>query len=195
MPVNSPSNFLHAPVRAQAQLLWVRPGLLCLVLMGLSAFAAEPSGKPDFNFQVRPILADRCFKCHGPDEKARKAKLRLDLPETALAYRDKDTGKPAIVAGKPDESELCRRIMATDDDDRMPPPSSNLSLNDEEKALLREWIAQGAEYKPHWAFISVSEVSVPKPTEASQARNPIDAFVLARLEREGLKLSPEASRE
>ena len=195
MPVKSPSNSFQAPVRPQAPVLWRVPAFLCLVLTGLGALAAESPGKLDFNFEVRPILADRCFKCHGPDEKARKAKLRLDLPETALAYHDKDTGKPAIVAGKPNESELCRRIMSTDDDERMPPPSSNLSLSDEEKALLREWIAQGAEYKPHWAFISVGEVSVPKPTEVSQARNPIDAFVLARLEREGLKLSQEASRE
>ena len=196
MPVRSPSNVCQASVCVLRSLLWRCPRPLCFVLLSLSvAAAAEPSGKPDFNFQVRPILADRCFKCHGPDEKARKAKLRLDLPETALAYRDKDTGKPVIVPGKPDESELCRRILTTDDDDRMPPPASNLSLSDEEKQLLRRWIAQGAEYKPHWAFIPVGKVAVPKPDDAAQVRNPIDAFVLERLQREGLKLSPEALRE
>jgi hypothetical protein len=191
MPVKSPSKVTLLHVRGVA--FWVSVVLLVLLPPRRSP-AAEPGGKLDFNFQVRPILADRCFKCHGPDEKARKAKLRLDLPETAYGFRDKDTGKAAIVPGRPEESELCRRIVATDDDDRMPPPASNLSLNAEEKELLRRWIAQGAEYKPHWAFIPVGEVPVPKPPDAS-LRNAIDAFVLARLEHEGLKLSPEASPE
>jgi hypothetical protein len=194
MPVKGPSKVSPTHAQRLRVVLCLIPSSLCL-FYSTRGFAAELAGKLDFNFQVRPILADRCFKCHGPDEKARKAKLRLDLPETAYAFRDKDSGKAAIVPGKPEESELCRRIVATDDDDRMPPPASNLTLNDEERALLRRWIAQGAEYKPHWAFIPVAEVAVPKSDNSSQVRNPIDAFVLERLEREHLKLSPEAPRE
>ncbi|HTL55705.1 MAG TPA: DUF1553 domain-containing protein [Candidatus Limnocylindrales bacterium] len=193
--MKSPSNLSQLLGHCSRGPLWLILSLFCLLLLSCPGFGADSAEKLDFNFQVRPILADRCFKCHGPDEKARKAKLRLDLPETALAFRDKDSGKAAIVPGKPEESELCRRIVATDDDDRMPPPSSNLSLSDEEKALLRRWVAQGAEYKPHWAFIPVGEVPVPKVGDVSQVRNPIDAFVLDRLQHEGLKLSPEAARE
>jgi hypothetical protein len=165
-------------------------GLAALVL-GTGAIAAKMP-KVDFNFQVRPILADRCFKCHGPDEKARKAKLRLDLPESAYAVREDKT--TAIVPGHPEQSELFRRITTTDDDDRMPPPASNLTLSSEEKEVLRRWIEQGAVYKPHWAFIPVGEVPVPALAD-SQIRNPIDAFILARLLPQGLKPSRTASRE
>src|SRR5215831_18422579 len=110
-----------------------------LLLLGCftqsSTFAA--TNNVDFNFQVRPILADRCFKCHGPDEKSRKAKLRLDLPDSAYAVRDPKAGKRAIVPHHTDRSELYRRIVATDDDDRMPPPATNLTLSEQEKELLR----------------------------------------------------------
>jgi hypothetical protein len=171
-------------------------GISCLAaaMTGLSSGAAgsTETAKVDFNFQVRPILADRCFKCHGPDEKARKAKLRLDLAQNAYGVRDDNT--TAIVPGHPEQSELYRRIMA-EDDDHMPPPASNLALNADEKELLRRWIEQGAVYKPHWAFIPVGEVPVPRLMETSQIRNPIDAFVLAHLLPQGLKLSAEASRE
>ena len=161
----------------------------------LAARAAQAADRIDFNFEVRPILADRCFKCHGPDAKARKAKLRLDLPESAYALRDPQTGKRAVVPNHPEQSELYRRITTKDDDDRMPPAASNLTLTDEEKELLRRWISQGAEYKPHWAFISVQKPAVPSVSDQTQIRNPIDAFVAARLAREGLRLSPEASPE
>src|SRR2546421_11808311 len=114
-----------------------------MLSMGGASRAAPASQKIDFNFEVRPILADRCFKCHGPDEKARKAKLRLDLPESAYAIRDQKTGTRAIVPSHPEQSELYRRITTTDDDDRMPPLKSNLSLNDKEKEVLRRWIQQG----------------------------------------------------
>src|SRR6185369_10760253 len=120
-------------------------GLRWLVMISVAAapaftessklFGAEASEKTDFNFQVRPILADRCFKCHGPDEKARKAKLRLDLPESAYAIRDPQTGKRAIVPRHPEQSELAKRITTSDDDDRMPPVASNLTLTGEEKEL------------------------------------------------------------
>jgi hypothetical protein len=166
-----------------------------LVTLSGTLFAAAKSDKVDFNFQVRPILADRCFKCHGPDEKARKAKLRLDLAESAYAVRDPQKQRRAIVPSHPEQSELIRRITTTDDDDRMPPPASNLTLEDNEKEILRRWIQQGAEYKLHWAFIPVLKPAVPALKTKSAPRNPIDAFVLERLTSEGLGLLPQASRE
>ncbi len=161
--------------------------LAVLAAPGLAP-ASPPAGKVDYNFQVRPLLADRCFVCHGPDEKKRKAKLRLDLPEVAFARR-------AIVPGKPDESAVIERITA-DDDMRMPPAKSNLSLSKDEIALLRRWIAEGAEYKPHWAFLPLPD-TVPLPTVADRAWPAVglDHFILARLEREGLRPSPPAARE
>jgi hypothetical protein len=147
----------------------------------------------DFSLQIRPLLADRCFKCHGADERSRKAKLRLDQPESAFAARDH--GIRPIVPGHPERSELWRRINAADEDDRMPPPASKLSLTSEEKDLLRRWIEQGAAYKPHWSFIPVQAVRVPKLADSSQVRNPVDAFVQTRLLPEGLRPSPEAARE
>ena len=185
--------------------LWSCPGLVrvgfalvpAAILGSLcpKSSAAPNSEKVDFNFQVRPILADRCFKCHGPDEKARKAKLRLDLAENAYAIRDPKSGKRPVVPHHPEQSELIRRITTPDDDDRMPPVASNLTLTDEEKGVLRRWIEQGAEYKAHWAFIPVQKPVVPSVGDQSQLRNPVDHFVMERLAREGLKLSPEASRE
>lgn len=178
---------------------WYGPrGIFRAAILGAFSLCWPTTGqddKVDFNFQIRPILSDRCFKCHGPDEKTRKAKLRLDLAENALAIRDEATGKRAIDPGHPERSELIRRITAADPADLMPPAKSNLSLTDQERALLRQWIAQGAEYKPHWAFIAVKPQAVPKPVREGQARNPIDNFVLAYLERKGMSLSPEASRE
>lgn len=175
------------------------PGLAAAWALVMASCAplpgAEPAAQVDFNFQVRPILADRCFKCHGPDAKARKAKLRLDQRENAYALRDPQSGTRAVVPHHPEQSELYRRITTKDDEDRMPPASSNLSLSDDEKELLRRWIEQGAQYKPHWAFIPVEKPAVPPVPAADRVRNPIDAFVLARLAREGLTPSPEASRE
>jgi hypothetical protein len=188
-----------AKVSSSARFLRPGPALLMMALLALdtqlAAWAAEGADKLDFNFEVRPILADRCFKCHGPDAKARKAKLRLDMRDSAYALRDAQAGKRAVVPNHPEQSELYRRITAKDDDDRMPPAASNLTLTDEEKELLRRWIAQGAEYKPHWAFIPVEKPAVPSVADKSQVRNPIDSFVIARLAREGLRLSPEASAE
>jgi hypothetical protein len=165
------------------------------VLIPFRGRAQTAVDKVDFNFQIRPILADRCFKCHGPDEKTRKAKLRLDLPESAYAIRDPQKSTRAIVPSHPEQSELVRRITTSADDDRMPPAASNLTLNDSEKELLKRWIAQGAEYKPHWAFIRIKKPEVPFPGKSEQGQNAIDAFVLERLAAEGLKLSPEATRE
>src|SRR5262249_6937582 len=115
-------------------------------LFPASLLAAEPADKVDYNFHVRPILADRCFKCHGPDDRARKAKLRLDTRDGALE-------KDAFVPGDPDDSELIRRITSDDEKERMPPAASKLHVSKEEVEVLKRWIKQGAEYKPHWAFL------------------------------------------
>lgn len=150
--------------------------------------------KVQFNRDIRPILSDRCFKCHGPDKGARKAGLRLDLAEEAYAERKK-SGKHAIVPGKPNESLVCLKIVSRDPDEMMPPPDSNLSLSKEEKEIIRRWIAQGAQYEPHWAFIPLADsVPVPSVKKKSWPRNEIDRFILARLEQEGLTPSPDAEK-
>jgi hypothetical protein len=150
--------------------------------------ARPPTEKVDYNFHIRPLLADRCFPCHGPDAKKRKAHLRLDTPEGASAAG-------VIVPGKPQESEVVRRITATDKT-HMPPLRSNLSLSTDEIALLRRWIAEGAEYRPHWAFLPLPD-TIPLPTISSPSwpRSPLDYFILARLDREGLKPAVVSSPE
>ncbi len=140
------------------------------------------------------MLARHCFKCHGPDDKARKAHLRLDTRADAL--KPASSGAIPIVPGKPDESELVSRIFADDPAERMPPAAANLPLTDSDKELLRRWIAEGAEYKAHWAFIPPQPDLPPVVRRATWPRNAIDAFVLARLESSGSNLSPseEADR-
>jgi hypothetical protein len=169
-------------------------GLVCAAtaLIGLSA-SAQPrpqSRRVDFNWQIRPLLSDRCFRCHGPDASKRKAKLRLDIREGAV--KDIGDGWWVIKPGEPSSSELIRRINSDFEDDLMPPPESHLTLSPEEKALLRQWIVEGAEYKPHWSLIPVHAGSVPA---GSAGPHPIDAFVRARLDRESLSPAPEASPE
>jgi hypothetical protein len=168
--------------------------LFFIVVFAGRLCASESSARVDFNFQIRPLLSDRCFKCHGPDAKSRKADLRLDILENAIALHDKKTGTRAIVPGKPEKSEVIRRLTSTDPDEQMPPPDSHLKISTEEIALIRKWIEQGAEYKTHWAFNPVRKVSPPK-IKSDRVRNPIDAFVLARLQKENLKPSSEASKE
>jgi hypothetical protein len=156
-----------------------------------NATAAEPL---QFNRDIRPILSDRCFKCHGPDKASRKAGLRLDVPEGAYAEREKSHGR-AIVPGKPAESLLCKKIFATNPDDAMPPPGSNLSLNAQEKERLRRWIAEGAHYQPHWAYLPLpGKVDAPSVKKKRWPRNEIDYFILARLEKEGIQPSKEADK-
>ena len=146
-----------------------------------------------YNFHIRPILADRCFSCHGPDEAARKADLRLDDPNNA--YAKGLSGRPAIQAGSPRKSEIFHRIYSTEAEYQMPPPESNLSLNEYEKALFAKWIKQGGKYEPHWSFVPVSQPRVPALDEPATARNEIDHFILAKLQSEDLSLSPEADKE
>src|SRR5262249_44186808 len=167
----------------------VMAGVLLALVAPAGRAAERPArGKVDYNFHIRPILGDRCFVCHGPDEKKRKAGMRLDTRDGALAAG-------VIVPGKPDESELIQRISATDGQ-RMPPRKSNLSLNRDEIELIRRWVAEGAEYKPHWAFLPLPDtVPVPPVSDRRWPASAIDQFVLARLDREGLKPSPPAPRE
>jgi hypothetical protein len=148
-------------------------------------FAAPIRADVDFARDVLPILSDNCFKCHGPDEKARKAKLRLDT---------KDGAKKVLTPGKPDESELYTRVVSTDAADVMPPPDSNLTLTAKQKETLKQWVAEGAKWGTHWAYTALPG-KVQVPSSKYQTRNPIDSFVFARLEKEGLKPSPEATRE
>jgi hypothetical protein len=167
--------------------------LLLSTLVALaSARPARAASPVDFNRDIRPILSANCFKCHGIDEAARKSKLRLDVRTTAIAPAK--SGKLAIVPGHPERSELVRRVFASDPDDVMPPSSTKVTLSDVQKALLKQWIAEGAEYKTHWAFVAPRQVPLPAVKQADWPRNPIDRFILARLESEGLHPSPEADR-
>ena len=171
--------------------LWV---LACGVawLVGSVAAAARADEEPVlFNRDIRPIFSDTCFKCHGFDANTRKADLRLDTEEGAFAERD---GITPLVPGHPDRSEAYRRITSDDPDERMPPPESNLSITVTQKDLLRRWIEQGAEYEKHWSLIPPARPQLPAVRDLDWARNPIDQFILARLEREGLTPSPEAPK-
>lgn len=160
----------------------------CLSLIVLMANVA--SAKPlDFNRQVRPILSANCFKCHGPDDKAREAGLRLDLLEAAT--KELESGATAIVPGKADASELVRRIFAEDENERMPPVASNKKLTDEQRQILKQWVAEGAKYDPHWGFVPPQQLP---PPVAPSARNAIDAFIHSRLSAAGLSPSGEADR-
>ncbi len=150
----------------------------------------------DFTFQIRPLLSDRCFRCHGPDAGKRKAKLRLDTREGMLKkLAEAGKGWAVVKPHDPDKSELIRRIFTDDEDDRMPPPDSHLELSASEKALLRRWVNEGADYRPHWSLVPVHAVGVPKLPDGKTAANPIDAFVRTRLEAEGLTPASPASPE
>lgn len=158
-----------------------------------AAAPAAPARRIDFNWDVRPILSDNCFRCHGPDEKNRQAGLRLDTAEGAYAALRRPNTH-AIVPGKPDESQVIFRVTHANAAVRMPPQVTNKVLSAEQVEILRAWITQGAEYKPHWAFIPPVKATPPQVT-ANRPLTDIDRFVLARLAREGMTLSPEADRE
>lgn len=173
-------------IRLRSCLTWAGLANLsaCLLLVGAKA---SPADDLEYNRDVRPILAENCFACHGPDSAARKADLRLDRREAAV-----ETG--TIVPGKPAESELLRRVRTTDADEVMPPPSTHKKLTTAQQDVLARWIAAGAEYQPHWSLIAPQRPAVPTVNAAAWVRTPVDAFVLARLERAGLKPAPEADR-
>lgn len=162
----------------------------CVLVCG----AEEIPEKVRFNEHVRSILSDKCFHCHGPDEKTIKGKLQLHTFEKATGNLSKKGKRFAIVPGNVQESTLWNRINTTDQDDIMPPPESHKTLNAYEKAVLKKWIEQGAEYEDHWAFIPVKNAKVPE-TDSKWGKSPIDKFVLDRLEKAGLTPQKEANKE
>jgi hypothetical protein len=171
------------------------PGLrLHLIAIACVVAAVGQAAEPpiDFNRDIRPLLSDRCFACHGPDADDRQAGLRLDLRETAVAAVE--SGTTAVVPGDPAASELIARITSTDPDIVMPPPRIGKPITPAEAKLLERWITAGAEYKGHWAFERVERPAVPAVRDAAWAKTPIDRFILARLEAEGLAPNPEADR-
>jgi hypothetical protein len=159
-----------------------------ILVLALLPAVARTDAPIDFNRDVRPILSDTCYACHGPDAKNRKAKLRLDVAESAFAKRKRST---PIVPGDPGKSDVWTRISSTDPDHVMPPPESNKKLTAAQKEIIRRWIAQGARYQKHWSFEPVRRPEVPR---IAGARTPIDAFLLARLRQVGLKPQPQADR-
>ena len=185
-------------------------GTAALVLAGLAfAFGLERSGSVfgndksahvagaemrtvSFLREVRPILAQHCFGCHGPDEATRKGKLRLDLKDNAFAARG---GKHTIAPGNLEGSLAWERITTDDDDDRMPPEGSGEPLTEKHIATLKTWIQQGAHWEEHWSLVPPKKPALPKVSDPAWVRDPFDAFVLARLDREHMKPEPEATRE
>ncbi|MEN0055401.1 MAG: DUF1549 domain-containing protein, partial [Mucilaginibacter sp.] len=149
-----------------------------------------------YNFNIRPILSDKCFKCHGPDATHREAGLRLDLPDSAFkALRDNPSAH-ALVPGNPLQSEVFRRISAKDTAEQMPPVSSNLKkLNPYEVSLIEKWIKQGAKYEKHWAFVPPKSYPVPQVKNTAWPKNQIDNFVLQKLEQNDMEPNPEADKE
>lgn len=159
--------------------------LSAVFLVPLASLGAQTVS---FTEDVLPLLSDRCFQCHGPDSRARKAELRLDQRASVFASRD---GSAVVVPGSPDKSELIARITATDDE-VMPPRNSHLRLSAAEIDLLRAWVAEGATWRSHWSFVKPTSPARPKPRGPAWSRNAIDDFVLARLEQEGVTHNPDA---
>ena len=159
---------------------------MAVALVSVTVKAAEPASrsKLEFNRSIRPILAENCFACHGPDKAARKGKLRLDQREAAVE-------KGAFKPGKPEESELIHRIFSSQDDEVMPPPDSKKQLTQQQKELLRTWIQNGAEYQPHWSYIPATRPEVPVLKNQAGGRNAIDAFVRSVLEVKNLSPAAE----
>jgi len=173
---------------------WLVRGNLVFLILGVTRLlCAESAPRIDFSRQIQPILADKCFACHGGDATHREGGLRLDQHDDA--FRGGDSGDPAIAPGHPEQSELIRRIESMDESEQMPPSAAKKSLTPEEKALLRQWITEGGEYQAHWAFQAPVRPEIPPVKQADWPRNEIDRFVLARLEAEGLQPSVRASRE
>ncbi len=149
-----------------------------------------------YNFHIRPILSDKCFACHGPDANKRKANFRLDIEDSAFAPLKETKGAWAIVRGKPEQSELFKRITSTDPEYQMPSPESHLALlNEHEIGLIKKWIEQGAKYEKHWAFTPPTKASLPKVEDKKWCKNEIDFFVLNQLEKLNLQPNEEADKE
>jgi hypothetical protein len=167
---------------------------VCLLILAANCVNRQLAAREvEFNRDIRPILSDRCYSCHGPDKGNRKTKMRLDVEAEAKAEIGK--GRFPLVPGSPEKSEVYRRISSTNNAVRMPPAYlGQEKLRDYQIELIREWIQQGAKYQPHWSFIPPKKAAQPRVRETGWPKNEIDYFVLNRLEREGLKPSPEADR-
>jgi len=163
--------------------------MVSFVVSTAALFAAASSGPIQFNRDIRPILSDNCFACHGFDAKKRKANLRLDEP--GGLFKPNADGVVMIQAGDPDRSEIWRRIVSDDEEEVMPPPETHKTVTSEQRAVLRRWIQQGAPYQKHWAFVAPSPPQVPAVPEATA----LDAFIRDRLSAEGLSPAPEADKE
>src|SRR4051794_26721432 len=160
-----------------------------LVGLALLAGAARAAETVEFNRDVRPILSGACFRCHGPA--ARRAGLRLDVRHEAV--KPARSGAVPVVAGRPEQSELVRRIFSPDEADVMPPPAAHVTLRPAQKEVLKRWIGQGARYQKHWSFEPPVKADPPR-VDGARGNNPVDAFIAARLRGGGLTLSPEADR-
>jgi len=172
--------------------------------MAATSGAAETAPQPEkvhFNRDIRPIFSDTCFHCHGFDAKARKAGLRLDVREDALKKTENDVFP--IVPGKPEESEIIARLYSKDDDEIMPPPKAHKQITPAQKELIKRWVAEGAVYEPHWAYAPLVKPAVPEIGDQTSkiedggseiGKNPIDAFIRARLAEKKIELSPEAPK-
>ncbi len=171
--------------------------LVCLSVLSWQAtdiYGVEPTRNAiDYVRDIRPILSDNCYMCHGPNAEDREGELRLDKQDSA--FGESASGAFAVVAGKPEESELLRRLTTDDEDEVMPPADSGKSLTPEQVSLVRRWIEQGAEWQEHWAFVAPARPELPEVKKKAWVRNPIDAFVLARLEKESLQPSTAADKE
>lgn len=174
--------------------LWRQVAAIVFLAFAAAGRGAETSGTPvHFGREILPVLSDRCFRCHGPDEKHREGGLRLDDEQAAKADRQ---GTRAIVPLKADESEIVRRITSTDPDLVMPPPSAQNKISGREIDLVKRWINEGAAWSGHWAYEKIVRPPAPRGLkDPSRVGTPIDAFLLARLEREGLSFAPDAPRE
>lgn len=181
--------------------------LICLAVVGGAIFLsnctnsvaseAAPSIRPiSYNFDVRPLLSDKCFACHGPDAQKRESGLRLDVEADAKAPLPENPGKFAIVPGKPEESEIIRRITTVNPDEIMPPPGSHLgALNEQEIAIMRRWIKEGAKYETHWAFLSPEKAALPDVDDKEWNKHPIDKFIAHTMQAKGLKPNETAEPE
>src|SRR5713101_1471624 len=186
-------------------ILGIPLGILVLISSAKPQVKSEAKSAPtvDFNRQILPLLSENCFACHGPDAGQRKAKLRLDTKEGAFA--ELRSGGHAIVPGKSSESKMIEKITAADPKDRMPPAKTGKQLKSEQIVLLKQWIDQGARWTEHWSWTAPQRPAIPPLTNvrgsdgrgvrgSDWARNPIDFFILARLEKEGLRPSPEENK-
>ncbi|HEX4350981.1 MAG TPA: DUF1549 domain-containing protein, partial [Verrucomicrobiae bacterium] len=162
---------------------------LMFALLPAATFCAgaEQTQELRYDRDIRPILSDNCFRCHGPELKSRKAKLRLDVREVAL-------DKEAFVPGKPDESEMIRRLVTTNEDDHMPPLAMHKTVTPAQIDLLRRWIADGAKYEPHWSYAPLVRPALPTVSNPGWVQGAIDTFILARLEESHISPSPPADR-